>query len=74
MDSQPKLLELFDICLEDQGRILLASKIHYFGNGGGLRQFESVLDESMKWEYKTVKEIGTGLKREILELKRKNNK
>jgi hypothetical protein len=33
-------IDVFESCLEDNGIILLAAKIHYFGVGGGMRLFE----------------------------------
>ena len=75
MNCQHKLLDLLDKCLAKEGRVLLASKIHYFGVGGGLRQFEALLEECKKWDFKTVMETGaTNLKREIIELKRRERK
>ena len=57
-------------CLSDAGSVLLAAKVHYFGVGGGLAQFVTVADES-GWEAKTVDKIESGVKREVIELKRK---
>ena len=71
VSNQKKLLAVFEKCLKSDGRVLLAAKTCYFGVGGGLRQFEKVLEESGKWEYKTVRKIDQGVKREILELTRK---
>ena len=65
-----KLLSIFDQLLEQNGLILLAAKIHYFGVGGGLRSFEKSLPES-KWTFRTVFENSDSVKREIIEIKRR---
>ncbi|CAB4069980.1 unnamed protein product [Lepeophtheirus salmonis] len=58
--------------LKDDGYIFLASKIHYFGVGGGLRQFERTLDS--QWSYETVKKFDeSGLQREIIKISRKKD-
>ena len=68
--SQPDLMTLIDKCLKKDGKAFIAAKIHYFGVGGGLRQFEQELIKTNKWSVKTVKTIETGVKREILQLER----
>ena len=69
------LLEVFYYALARHGRILLAAKVNYFGVGGGLRQFEAALNdtnkEHPKWTFHTVKIIDENVKREILEIRRK---
>ena len=69
------LLEIFDHALTRNGRILLAAKVNYFGVGGGLRQFEAALNDAnkkhLKWAFRTVKIIDENVKREILEIRRK---
>ena len=69
------LLEIFDYALTRNGRILLAAKVNYFGVGGGLRQFEAALSDANKkhpkWAFRTVKIIDENVKREILEIRRK---
>ncbi len=71
LDSQPKLLSLLDHCLSEGGRVLLAAKVHYFGVGGGLRQFEGVVEETGKWRVRSVKTKDEGVKREVIELRKK---
>jgi hypothetical protein len=68
--NYPKLLDVFNTLLSDDGRILLAAKIHYFGVGGGIRTFEQSLDQAGLWTYKTVCSISDGVKREIIEILR----
>ena len=69
------LLEIFDYALTRHGRILLAAKVNYFGVGGGLRQFEAALNDANKkhpkWAFRIVKIIDENVKREILEITRK---
>ena len=65
-----KLLSIFDQLLQSNGSILLAAKIHYFGVGGGLRSFEKCLQS--KWTFRTVFENNDTVKREIIEIRRKN--
>lgn len=69
LENQSKLINLFDNTLKSNGVIYLASKIHYFGVGGGLRQFESLLKD--KWNFETVKTFDVGVSREILKINRK---
>ncbi|XP_040575989.1 histidine protein methyltransferase 1 homolog [Lepeophtheirus salmonis] len=72
LENQHKLISIFNSLLKDDGYIFLASKIHYFGVGGGLRQFERTLDA--QWSYETVKKFDeSGLQREIIKISRKKN-
>ena len=65
-----KLISVFKNLLKKDGTILLAAKIHYFGVGGGLRSFEKCLQS--KWTFRTVFENNDTVKREIIEIRRKN--
>ncbi len=69
LDSQRDLLEVLGTCLKEGGRVLLAAKTHYFGVGGGIRQFEGLLKEE-GWTSRVVIKVEDGVKREILELTR----
>ncbi len=72
LGSQDSLLALLSKCLRPEGRVLLAAKTHYFGVGGGLRQFEERLEaHAGRWEFKTVWRTEQGVKREILEITKK---
>ena len=55
--------------------MLLAAKVNYFGVGGGLRQFEMALanlsSSASKWSFQTVQVLEDNVKREIVEIKRK---
>lgn len=70
--NQDKLLSIFDSCLghNPNCRILIAAKVHYFGVGGGLRQFEEKVLATGKWSVEIVEKMESGVKREILLLKR----
>ena len=68
--SQEKLLAAFDYCLKDDGEVLLAAKVHYFGVGGGLRQFECAVRSSGKWRMEVVEKIDAAVKREIVSIRR----
>ncbi|XP_072198970.1 histidine protein methyltransferase 1 homolog [Excalfactoria chinensis] len=54
--------------LAKDGRVYLASKVHYFGVGGGIYLFEKYLEERKVFRSSTVKEVEDGLKRYILEI------
>ncbi|XP_069469245.1 histidine protein methyltransferase 1 homolog [Ambystoma mexicanum] len=58
--------------LRDNGLVLLASKAHYFGVGGGVLLFEEFVKERNVFKIRTVKLIDEGLQRVILELSFKN--
>ena len=66
--NHAKLLSVFDHLLAENGTVLLAAKIHYFGVGGSLRQFESLLKH--KWTFRTVFENNDSVTREIVEIRR----
>ncbi len=71
LDSQQALLTVLSRCLKEGGKVLLAAKTHYFGVGGGLRQFEEKLRGDGGWEYRTVLKVEDGVKREIIEIQRR---
>eukprot|EP00076_Gallus_gallus_P043384 XP_025008922.1 histidine protein methyltransferase 1 homolog [Gallus gallus] len=54
--------------LAKNGRVYLASKVHYFGVGGGTYLFEKFLEERKVFRSSIVKEVEEGLKRFILEI------
>lgn len=55
------------------GCVLLASKAHYFGCGGGLLLFTKLVEEKNIFKTRTVKVIEKGLNRFIIELVFKNS-
>lgn len=54
--------------LARQGRVLLASKAHYFGVGGGVHLFEKFVEERNVFETRTLKVVDEGLQRLIIEM------
>ena len=67
-----KLISVFKNLLKQDGTILLAAKIHYFGVGGSVQAFEKALDKSGLWTYQTVFENCDSVKRQIIQIKLKN--
>ena len=63
-----KLIDIFDTLLDSNGKILVAAKIHYFGVGGSLGEFEKHLKP--KWKVESVFENCDSVKREIILLER----
>lgn len=68
--NHKKLLDTFDVKLSEDGVVLLAAKIYYFGVGGGLRQFEELLEKDKRFKSEIVWTSSEGLSREILKIKR----
>ncbi|NXR11167.1 MET18 methyltransferase, partial [Semnornis frantzii] len=54
--------------LDTNGRVYLASKVHYFGVGGGIHLFEKFVEERNVFRTSIVKTIDKGLQRCILEM------
>ncbi|EGW11265.1 histidine protein methyltransferase 1 homolog [Cricetulus griseus] len=54
--------------LSRNGRVLLASKAHYFGVGGGVHLFQKFVEEMDVFETKTLEIIDEGLKRFLIEV------
>ncbi|KAM8816446.1 histidine protein methyltransferase 1 homolog [Rhynchonycteris naso] len=54
--------------LDKNGRVLLASKAHYFGVGGGLHLFQKFVEERDIFETRTLEIIDEGLKRVLIEM------
>ena len=66
-ENQSKLVSIFRQFLKQEGKVLVAGKTFYFGVGGGMRQFEKIVQDSgLKSEL--VKSYDTGVKREILKI------
>ena len=65
-----KLIKIFQDLLSENGSVLLAAKIHYFGVGGSLRAFEKSLEQNGDWNYKTVFENCDSVNREIIQIQR----
>ncbi|NXF88021.1 MET18 methyltransferase, partial [Eubucco bourcierii] len=54
--------------LDTNGRVYLASKVHYFGVGGGIHLFEKFVEQRNVFRTSIVKTIDKGLQRCILEM------
>ncbi|KAJ7411865.1 Histidine protein methyltransferase 1 like protein [Willisornis vidua] len=54
--------------LDKNGRVYLASKVHYFGVGGGIYLFEKLIEERNVFKSSIVKTIDEGLQRCIMEM------
>ncbi|NXD82949.1 MET18 methyltransferase, partial [Halcyon senegalensis] len=54
--------------LHKNGRVYLASKVHYFGVGGGIYLFEQFVEERKVFRASIVKTIAKGLQRCIMEM------
>ncbi|KAJ1095323.1 hypothetical protein NDU88_000488 [Pleurodeles waltl] len=54
--------------LNENGLVFLASKVHYFGVGGGVALFEKFVEERKMFKTRTLKVIEEGLQRFIIEM------
>lgn len=66
--NQQKLLHCLYDKLRQDGVVLVAAKTYYFGVGGGLRQFEQLIEQDKRFKSKTVWSSNDGINREIIEL------
>lgn len=66
------LLEMFDNLLTDKGRVIIISKMYYYGNGGSLYEFQDYVEKSKKFKHQSLKVINdnTSNRREIILLER----
>lgn len=69
-----KIINVLKEKLKPDGICYLAAKSHYFGVGGSLRQFESVLREDGAFSSETVFACQKNVSREILRITFSNNK
>ncbi|KAM5294185.1 histidine protein methyltransferase 1 homolog isoform 1-T2 [Glossophaga mutica] len=67
-DYYGSLHETFLRLLHKNGRVLLASKAHYFGVGGGIHLFQKFVEERNVFEIRTLEIIDKGLKRFLIEM------
>ncbi|XP_004599229.2 histidine protein methyltransferase 1 homolog [Ochotona princeps] len=67
-DYYRTLHQTFLRLLGKDGRVLLASKAHYFGVGGGVHLFQRFVEERNIFETRTLEIIDEGLKRFLIEL------
>lgn len=72
--SYNKLIQLFIQRLTKKGMAYVAAKTHYFGVGGGMRQFEAAITNSgmLKSEVCWKSQASEGIQREILKVTRNN--
>ncbi|EHH15805.1 histidine protein methyltransferase 1 homolog [Macaca nemestrina] len=67
-DYYSNLHQTFLRLLSKNGRVLLASKAHYFGVGGGVHLFQKFIEERDVFKTRILKIIDEGLKRFIIEI------
>lgn len=63
-----KLISLFEDRLSSNGVIFVAAKSHYFGVGGGTRQFEKALQKNGTLISEVCWKSSGGIQREILKI------
>ncbi|XP_044264226.1 histidine protein methyltransferase 1 homolog [Tribolium madens] len=71
-NNYKKILSIFKQLLEPSGMIFLAAKCHYFGVGGGVPQFEDLLDLEDVFDHTTCYQSPSGVKRAIIKITFKN--
>lgn len=67
-ENHKKLYQVFKNLLNDNGIVYLAGKTFYFGVGGGMRQFENIVNEEKKFNIKNIWKSENGVQREIMKL------
>ncbi|KAM6153883.1 histidine protein methyltransferase 1 homolog [Erethizon dorsatum] len=67
-DYYTTLHQTFLRLLSKDGRVLLASKAHYFGVGGGVHLFQKFVEEKDVFETRILEIIDEGLKRFLIEM------
>ncbi|KOB75658.1 Histidine protein methyltransferase 1-like protein [Operophtera brumata] len=65
-----KLISLFEDRLSNKGVIFVAAKTHYFGVGGGTRQFEKAVEKNGLFSSEVCWKSTGGIQREILKITR----
>ncbi|XP_072179368.1 histidine protein methyltransferase 1 homolog [Diadema setosum] len=74
VDSQPRLYQTIKALLKSSGTVFIAAKTHYFGVGGGTRQFEEYVQGLQEFDIECRKVISQGVQREILQMKFKKGR
>lgn len=69
--NQENLLRCLKDKLKMDGVVILGAKTHYFGVGGGLHQFETLLNADKSFDYQIVWSSCEGVSRQILLLTRR---
>ncbi|XP_075154008.1 histidine protein methyltransferase 1 homolog [Haematobia irritans] len=72
-ENHEKLLNCLCDKLKDDGKVYVAAKTYYFGVGGGLRQFEHLIEKDQRLISKSVWLSTDGVNREIIVLSRRKN-
>lgn len=67
-DYYPALHDTLSRLLDKNGRVFLASKVYYFGVGGGTYLFEKFIEERNVFKSSIVRTIDKGLQRCIMEI------
>nr|XP_031836340.1 histidine protein methyltransferase 1 homolog [Nomia melanderi] len=70
-DNHRKLYEVFKEKLQPDGVGFVAAKSYYFGVGGGMRQFQSLIEEDGIFDIEIAWKSQQGVQREILKISRK---
>lgn len=72
-EAQGRLLECIKQVLQPpHGVVYIASKMYYFGVGGGTKSFKKLVKQDGIFEVKsvaTIEEAGSGVKREVLQMR-----
>ncbi|XP_033323375.2 histidine protein methyltransferase 1 homolog isoform X1 [Megalopta genalis] len=69
-DNHRKLYNVFKEKLKQDGVGFIAAKSYYFGVGGGMRQFQNLIEEDNVFNVEIVWTSQQGLQREILKISR----
>ncbi|KAM5236582.1 histidine protein methyltransferase 1 homolog [Ctenodactylus gundi] len=67
-DYYQTLHQTFLRLLDKNGQVLLASKAHYFGVGGGIHLFQKYVEERDVFQIRTLEITDEGLKRFLIEM------
>lgn len=72
VENYQTLLEMFDNLLTDRGCVFIITKMYYFGNGGGLYEFQDHVDSSKLFKHRSLQVINdnSSNRREIILLER----
>lgn len=70
-NNYSKIINIFNDRLNAKGTAFIAAKSHYFGVGGGVRQFEKCLKEFGNYYIETCWKTCNGIQREILKVMKK---
>lgn len=74
VQNYDKIINILKTKLKPHGICYLAAKLHYFGVGGSLRQFEQILLKENIFDSESVYSCNDNVGREILKITLKENK